>query len=508
MNKTRETLRLILTTDMSNRMIGRSVGISHTTVNRYRGILMERGLDWLTIHDLNDFEIESLIKSNLYRVKKKRMPDWAAIYQEMQLPHVTLQLLWEEYCLDNPDDAYGYSQFTYHYREFVRKLDITMRQSHKAGDAVFVDFAGRCIPYQPIGEPERNANIFVGVMGCSKETFAHACASQKSVFWIDAHNRMYHFFGGVPTITVPDNLKPAVIRPGAEPQLNRAYLDMAVHYGTVIVPARVRRPQDKSLAEIGVQIVTRWIIAPLRHRKFFSLEEINEAIAERLVILNQKPFKKLPGCRQELFEQLDKPRLLPLPATTYEPTAEWTAAQKVRSDYHIYVDKHYYSVPYHLVGAHVEVRMTHNTIEVFSLGKRVATHVRRHEVGGHTTLTEHQPISHRKYAEQTPEFFRAWADEVGESTVRFVEHQLTRTPSYLPGLRVCSSLKNLSNKYGVKRLEKACARAAQIGSLTLKSVKSILRRNLDAIDDPNIQVQGQLPLHYNVRGPEYYSEEV
>ena len=423
------------------------------------------------------------------------------------MPDVTMQMLWEEYRMDNPEDAYGYSSFTEQYRKYVVNLDLSMRQIHRAGETVFVDFAGRRIPYQPPGEDEQYAEIFVGVLGCSKLTFAHACASQKIPDWVDAHNRMYHFFGGVPVITVPDNLKSAVTVPGAEPILNRTYKEMASHYGTVIVPARVRSPQDKSLAEIGVQIVTRWITAYLRHHKFFSLQEINDAIADRLVLLNERPFKKLPGCRRERFELLDKPRLMLLPASIYEPTAVWTSTQKVKSDYHVHVDRHYYSVPFQLVGSSVEARTTHKTVEIFSLGKRVATHARSHVTGGHTTLPEHQPVAHRKYAEQTPEHFRAWASEVGEFTTGFVEHQLNRTPHWLPGIRVCSSLVKLSKEYGANRVEAACERANLIGSLTLKSVKSILRRNLDAIDERGIPVQGQLPLHYNVRGPRYYAQE-
>lgn len=507
MNKYREAIRLILTTDLSNIRIAELVGMSPNTIRTYRRMLSIRTLDWDHVQTLDDTQARALLMKPSTAKPRKRRPDWQYVHSQMQMPDVTLQMLWEEYRLDNSVDAYGYSSFTEQYRNFVAKLDISMRQTHRAGEMAFVDFAGRTIPYHPSGQPVRYAEIFVGVMGCSKYTFAYACASQKLPDWIDAHNRMYHFFGGVPPLTVPDNLKSAVTRPGSEPELNRTYKEMATHYGTVVVPARVRRPQDKSPAEIGVQVVTRWITAALRHRKFFSLQEINDAIAERLIHLNERPFKKLPGCRRELFEQLDKPRLALLPASFFEPTSVWSSAQKVRSDYHVYVDKHYYSVPYQLVGSRVEARMTNQMVEIFSLGKRVATHVRSNVVGGHTTLSEHQPIAHRKYAEQDPEHFKAWANGVGEFTSAFVEYQLNRTPHWLPGMRACSSLKKLGKEYGAKRLEAACERANQIGSLTLKSVKSILRRNLDGIDGFSTPVQGQLPLHYNVRGPRYYAQE-
>lgn len=507
MNIYRESLRLIFKTNFSNNRIAQHVGVSPNTIKKYRWTAMKRKLDWEQVKEFDDAQVKASLMKYPAEFSRKRLPDLQYIHSQMQMPDVSLQMLWEEYRMDNPTDAYSYSSFTEQYRKYVMKLDLSMRQTHKAGEVVFVDFAGRRIPYQPPGEPEQFAEVFVGVLGCSKLTFAYACASQKLPDWIDAHNQMYHFLGGVPQVTVSDCLKSAVIQPGPEPKLNRTYQEMAMHYGTVIVPARVRRPQDKSLAEIGVQIVTRWITAALRHRKFFSLLEINDAIAERLVLLNERPFKKLPGCRRERFERLDKPHLMLLPASMYEPTAVWTSIQKVKSDYHIHVDKHYYSVPFQLVGSSIEARATNKTVEIFCLGKRVATHIKSHVAGGHTTLPEHQPVAHRKYAEQTPEHFRAWASEIGEFTSGFVEYQLNRTPHWLPGIRACSSLMRLSKEYGSTRLEAACERANQIGSLTLKSVKSILRRNLDGINDSKVPVQGQLPLHYNVRGPHYYAQE-
>jgi len=503
MNKLREAVRLALNTNMSYRNIGSILNMSHNSISRYDRIIKEKELSWEKIDNMDDTSIESLLKTTRGRISALRMPDWSYIHQERQQPDMTLQLLWEEYRVDNPGDAYSYSQFTHYYREFVNKLDLSMRQTHRAGECLFVDFAGRIVPYANEGE-ELTAQIFVGVLGCSNYTFAYAVESQSLPNWIDAHNQMYRFLGGLPEVIVPDNLKSAVTKAGRDPVINRTYLDQARHYGVVIIPARVRRPQDKSKAELGVQIVSRWILARLRHQKFFSIEEINTAISVLLKGLNEKPFKKLPGCRRSRFEEMDKPRLRPLPETPYE-YAVWTAEQKVTPDYHVRVNGHYYSVPYQLVTSKVEARSTHKIVEIFHRGKRVASHQLQSEIGEHSTLPEHMPKSHQQYADQTPEKMLVWAKGVGSATEAFVEHQFERFPYLLPGLQSCSSLQRLGKDYGPERLEAACHRAMKIGSLTIKSVRSILQRRLDAMSDENVPVQGNLPLHYNVRGSSYYS---
>jgi transposase len=508
MNIYREALRHILTTDRNDHQISKLTRRSHHTIKRYRTIANSNALTWSDVSKLDDRQIQDLLTKRIRYSSQKRMPDWSYIRTQMQIPNVTRMLLWEEYCMDNPDSAYSYSAFTESYRDYLSQVDVTMRQTHRAGESVFVDFAGTRIPYFKTDGTKHFAEVFVGVLGASRYTFACACESQKLPDWLDVHNQMFHFFGGVSKTIVPDNLKSAVTCPGSEPKLNLSYQELAVHYGTVIVPARVARPQDKSHGEIGVQIVTRWITASLRHLKFFSLNEINNEIAKRLTKLNERPFKKLPGCRQELFEQLDKPHLNPLPINIYEPSARWVSKQKVRSDYHIHIEHHYYSVPYQLVGLTVEARVTHKTVELFCNGKRVASHVRSDEQGGSTTLSEHQPIAHRKYAEQTPDYFKSWAQTIGEATTSFVEYQFNRVHHYLPGLRVCNSLRKLASIYGEDRLEAACQRAGLIGSLTLKSVQSILKNNRDRIHESEAPVQGQLPMHYNVRGAAYYAQEV
>ncbi|MDH5648560.1 MAG: IS21 family transposase [Gammaproteobacteria bacterium] len=505
MNKHRECLRLIMTTHRTNGEIAKLIGVSTNTVRRYRLIIEKTNLSWTAVNDLDDTAIEFLLKTKRFRIETKHVPDWASVHRELQLPHVTLQLLWEEYRLSFPDNTYSYSQFTHYYRQFVRKLDVTMRQTHRAGECVFVDFAGSTIPYINLetGE-ELRAQIFVGVLGASNYTFAYAVRSQSTPDWIDAHNRMYRFFGGVPQVVVPDNLKAAVICPGNEPVFNRTYLEQSKHYRIIIVPARVRKPKDKSKAEGGVLLVSRWVTARLRHRKFFSIEEINAVISGLLRELNERPFKRLPDNRHVRFEQLDKPLLQPLPGQMFE-YAEWTSTRKIGPDYHFCAHNHHYSVPHELVGEQVEARVTGTTVELFCRGRRIATHVRSREIGGHTTTKDHQPQAHRHYAELSAETLLEWAKPIGEASVAAVQHQFDSRPYEMLGIGPCVSLKKLAKDYGHDQFEAACKRAQRIGSLTVKSIRSILQRGLTDADENPIPIQVNLPLHDNVRGPAYYS---
>jgi len=504
MNMIREAIHHILTSDLSNRMISSVVPRSHTTIGRYRNILKDKNLEWSVVNDMNDDEIERLIRSSRKHAVCKREPDMIYTFNEMLKKHVTLQLLWEEYCLSDPDNAYGYSSFADKYRKFKKKLDLTMRQSHYAGYGTYVDFAGKRIPYNDPDTGEKHfAEIFIGVLGCSKYTFAYAVRSQRISDWIDAHNKMYQFFGGTTQILVSDNLKSAVIRSGNNPVLNRTYLEQSKHYNIILIPARVRRPQDKADAEIGVLIFTRWITAKLRNRQFFSIEEINEAISKLLEKLNKRPFKKLPGCRKSRFDELDKPMLRPLPDTIFE-YAEWISGRRLGPDYHLQIDNHFYSVPHQLVGQKIESRYTKNIIEFFNKGKRIASHSRSYVEGGRNTYPNHQPKSHRKYSELTEENMIKWARKMGKSTLVVVMHQFSSKPHAMLGIKSCVSLKRLAKDYGHERFESACKRAESIGSLSVTSIKSILKRGLTDICDENTLVQINLPLHENVRGANYY----
>ena len=500
-------MRQLLTSYLSNREVSKSVGTSHTTVNRYRKLLRKVNVTWDVISKMSDHDLEKLLLSKRHMLSRNRIPDWVVVHKELQTKNMTRQLLWEEYCVSDPTTAYSYSWFSHTYDAFRKKLDLSMRQLHRAGEKTFVDFAGTTVPYENKDTGETlNAQIFVGVLGGSNYTFACAVKSQAVPYWIEAHNKMFDFFGGVTQIVIPDNLKSAVVRASSHPELNRTYLEMAQHYGVVIVPARVRKPQDKSKAEIGVQVVSRWILARLRKRQFFSISEINSAISHLLIMLNDRPFKKLPGSRRERFEQLDKPKLKHLPSKPFE-YAEWTAPQKVTSDYHVHVKGHYYSVPYVLVGERVEARVTANVIEILFSGRRVASHQRSNKLGEHTTKHEHQPKAHQYYAEQTPEKMRVWAKSMGKASLAVVKYQFSKSPHDLIGLKACSTLKRLAASYGDEQFEAACNRAQLIGSLTVKSVRSILQHGLANMGEENIPHQMKLPLHHNLRGPEYYQSE-
>jgi len=505
MNIYREALRLILTTDMSNRLIGRTFNLSHNTVKKYRSLVNEGSLDWAAIAQMDDTEIEGVLKSKRCRIETKFMPDWATVHREMQFRGVTLQLLWEEYRLATPGNAYSYSQFTHYYRQYVGKLDLTMRQQHLAGQKTFVDFAGWTFPWTNIKTAEEiYAQVFIGVLGCSKYTFACAVKSQAVPQWIEAHNKMLSFYGGVTEVIVPDNLKSAVTKAGSEPEINRTYLEFSKHNGTVIIPTGVRRPKDKASAELGVKLFYRWIRAKLRHRKFFSIEEINQAIEGLLKEFNERPFKELPGCRRSRFEELDKPLLRPLPSEPFE-YAEWTAPYKVGPDYHVKVKEHYYSVPHELVTSHVEARITSKVVEIFHKGRRVATHLVGDEIGGHTTNPTHQPKAHRAYADQKPELILKWAKSIGPAAETVIQHQFDSRPHALLAIKSCASLQRLAKHYGVDRFEAACLRAIQICSLTTKSVRSILQHGLDGMERHDRPIQVNLPLHDNVRGAAYYA---
>lgn len=504
--KLKDVARPILTSSLSNRKIAFTTGLSHTTISKYRKIFEDKNYEWPTIQEMSDSEVEAILRGTRKSCVNKVVPDWALIYKEMQKPNMTLQLLWEEYCQENPGAAYGFSSFCYKFVKYKRKLDISMRQSHRAGECVFVDFAGTTIPYlDPDTNEDHDAQIFVGVMGCSNYTFSCAVKSQSIADWVEAHNKMFLYYGGVPEIVVPDNLKSAVIKAGKDHVINRTYQELCKHYGIVAFPTRVRKPKDKAKAEVGVLIITRWILVKLRNRKFFSIDEINEAIIELLWQVNERPFKKLPGCRRSRFEELDKPLLKPHPGKIFE-YAEWTRSQKVGPDYHVYIKEHYYSVPHELVSEHVEARVTNKTLEILSNGRRVASHLRSFVVGGHTTLPEHQPNSHRHFADQTPERLLEWARNIGESAELAVKFQFESRPHTMLGLKACSTLRRLAKDYGTERFEAACKRAELIGSLTVKSIRSILQRGLTELTDEHAPIQVNLPFHNNVRGSSYYTD--
>jgi len=418
---------------------------------------------------------------------------------------VTLQLLWLEYKQDHPGGL-QYSQFCERFRQWKGRVDRVLRQEHRAGEKVFVDFAGQTLEVvcRETGEV-REAQIFVGVLGASSYTYAEALQSQELPEWIAAHVRMYEFFGGVPRLTVPDNLK-AGVRQACfyEPDINPTYQELAAHYGTTVLPTRVAKPRDKAKVEVGVQVVERWILARLRNHTFFSFAELNQQIRRLLDVLNDRPFQKIEGSRRTLFESLDRPALQALPETPYE-YAQWKKA-RVNIDYHIDVLGHYYSVPHTLVRQAVDVRISRGTVEVFHDGRRVAAHVRGRRKGGFTTEATHRPKAHQKHLEWTPSRLVRWAEQTGPSTARLVEQILAERPHPEQGYRACLGLLRLGQRHGADRLEAACRRALSIRGTSYRSVKSILQSGLDRIPLQSSQTTLALPQeHKHVRGADYYA---
>lgn len=434
------------------------------------------------------------------------MPDWPTIHQELRRPGVTLQLLWEEYKAKHPKDGFQYSRFCARYRDWACAVDLTMRQHHRAGEKLFVDYAGRTVPVtDPATGEVRHAQVFVAVLGASNYTYAEATWTQTTSDWLGSHIRTFEFLGGVPALVVPDNLKAGVVRACRyDPDLNPAYAEMARHYGTAVLPARARKPRDKAKAEAGVLLVERWILAALRNQQFFSLHELNAAIAELLTRLNQRRFKKLDGSRESLFLELDAPALLPLPATRHE-VGEWKKA-RVGIDYHVELAGHYYSVPCGLARSEVELRFNSATVEVFHKGGRVASHPRSFERGRHTTLAGHMPTSHQKFLEWTPERIAAWAAKKGEHVAEMAEAIMARRDHPAQGYRACLGLLRLERKYGAERLNAACRRSLHYGTYGYKSVERILSGGFDAQPLPAPTVPTPLPSHENVRGGAYYAE--
>jgi transposase len=436
--------------------------------------------------------------------RKHPEPDWPQIHQELQThKDLTLQLVWQEGRENNPE-GYGYSRFCDLYRRWLKKLDLVLRQDHRAGEKMFVDYAGATIPiYDPASGAVNPAAVFVAVLGASSYTFAEATSGQDLPNWTGSHMRAFEFFGGVTEVVVPDNLKSAVTHPSYyEPDLNPTYRDLGEHYGVAIIPARPYRARDKAKAEVGVQVVQRWIVAALRKRKFFSLAEVNQAIAELLVRLNARPFRKRQGSRATLFAQLDQPALKPLPATRYQ-FGEWKTA-RVNIDYHIEVERHYYSVPYALVHLEVDVHLTAETVEVLHRGVRAASHVRSYAPAKATTLTQHMPKSHQKYVGRTPSRLIEDTQQIGPVTGQLVEAILAAKRHPEQGYRSCLGILRLAKTYPAERMEAAARRALRARAYNSQSMDSILKNQLDRVpltSDPPVPPAVD---HDNIRGADYF----
>ena len=493
---------------LTTREIGRALHLSQGAVSKYQNAVRTAGLAWEEAQHFEDAELERRVWQARAERRPRHVvsPDCASIHTELKRhKHVTLQLVWEEYHATHGTLALRYSAFCERYRQWVKRLRRSMRQRHYAGEKLFVDYAGRTVPiYGVTCEEAYRASIFVGALGASGYAYAEATRTASLPDWLGSHVRMLEFYGSAPTILVPDNPRVGVTKADRyEPELQRSYEEMAAHFSIAIIPARPYKPRDKPRAEFTVLLFCRWVLARLRHQRFFSLEELNAAIKPLLAQLNDRPFQKMPGSRRSVFEALDRPAMRPLPATPYV-YAEWKRVHAA-FDYHVDVDRHYYSIPHALVGQELWARFSAATIEVFHRSVRVASHVRSYQRGVHTTTAEHMPIAHRAHAEWTPTRLINWGASIGVNTCAVVEHLLKSKSHPEQGYRACLGLLSLGRQYGQARLEAASTLAVKLQSPTRKSVLSILKTGRDARQPvAAAEQQLELPEHPNVRGPQYY----
>ncbi len=506
MRKTREVLRLALGEAMSYRAVGRSLRLPHTTVADYVRRARAAGLSWPLPGDMDDDALDrALFCRPAAPEGEKPLPDWAVVHKELRKKGVTLMLVWHEYREAHPE-GYAYSQFCELYRRWQRTIDVVMRQEHKAGERLFVDFPGMTVPvYDPVtGQLSMQAELFVASLGASGYLYAEAFPSQGLMYWVSAHVHTFEAMGGCPAIVVCDNLRSGVTRAHRyEPDVNATYAEMAAHYNVAVMPARAYKPRDKAKAEIGVLLAERWVVARLRHRRFTSLGELNQAITDLVGWLNDRPFKRLAGSRRQVFCELDRPALRPLPEHRYD-FATWRRA-KLGLDYHVEVrsERHYYSAPYTLVGEVLDVRTSASAVEVFHRGRRVASHPRAHRPG-HTTEPAHMPSAHRRHASWTPVRVMAWAAKAGPSTAALAEAVMAARPHPEQGFRTCLGIVRLGERYGNDRLEAAAARALALRSYTYRSVEPVLRHGLDRQPLASERPPLAHPAHANVRGAAYY----
>lgn len=504
--KIKEVLRLKFDRGLSRHQIAQSCQVSRSTVTEYLDRFAKAGLVWPLDNALSDEGLEQkLFPAQAPAGRAKALPDFDYIYRELKTHkkvNLTLDQLWREYKEQHPD-GYQYTHFSVLYRRWRKKLDYSMRQDHKGGEKLFVDYGEGLSLIDPQSGDLIKTELFVAVWGASTHTFAEASLTQQLPDWIGSHVRAFEYFGCAPQIVVPDCLKSAVSRACRyEPDINPTYADMASHYGICVIPARPARPKDKAKVENGVLIAKRWILSVLRHRKFYTLADLNGAIGELLERLNNRALRKLKQSRRELFVLFDQPHALPLPHKSYE-YAEWKIPT-VNIDYHIEVDDHYYSVPHELKGEKLQVRFTAHTVEVFQKGQRVACHVRSYLPHQHSTVKEHMPPAHRKYSEWSPDRFVRWAHKTGPHTARLVKTIIESRAHPEQGYRSCLGILRLDKHYPKERLENAAARALRFSNLSLKALRKILENGLDRLEEKDSASTAVLPAHDNIRGGQYY----
>ncbi len=503
MRKIREILRHKWGLGRSHREVAASLGVSVGAVSAAEQRARQAGLDWSTVEILDDAALAVRLYGATAEQPRRPLPDPVYLHTERKKPGVTLELLHHEYRERYPD-GYGYTQFCEHYRRWCQDRRLSMRQVHRAGEKLFVDYSGK----QPqLVDPKtgevREVELFVAVLGASNFTFAEATATQQIADWIGSHVHAFEYLGGVPALVIPDQLRTGVTRPCRyEPELQRCYEELARHYGTVILPARPAHARDKAKVEVGVQVAQRWILARLRHQTFFTLTALNQRIGELLIELDDRTMRHYRASRRALFEQLDRPALKPLPATRYQH-ALWKFVQP-HLDYHVELDGHFYSVPFTLRHEQLDLRHTATTVEIFHKGQRVASHLRSHERGRHTTVTDHMPKSHQAHLEWSPARITRWARTIGSHTEALVTAILADRPHPEQGYRSCLGILRLAKRYGDARLEAACTRARPVAARSYRHVESILKHGLDRMPAPGSSPHDAPVVHTNLRGRDYY----
>jgi transposase len=510
MRKIKEVLRLKYDCSLSHERIAASCGIAQSTVTKYLQRFEETGLPWPLPDDLT----EEALDAKLFRASPiptpregplKTLPDFAHVHEELRTHrrlNLTLAQLWQEYREQEPN-GYQYTQFCEYYRRWRRTLDPVMRQIHKGGEKLFIDYGDGLFLIDSSTNEKALTYLWVGTWGASNFTYAEATLSQALPAWTMSHVHAFDYFQCVPHILVPDNLRSGVKHACYyEPDINPTYADLAGHYGCAVLPTRPVHPRDKAKVEAAVLLAKRWILSVLRHRTFYSLDEMNRAIRELLDKFNARLLRKLKKSRRELFEALDRPNAKALPKDPYV-FAEWKKAT-VNIDYHIEIDKHYYSVPFRYVRQGVDVRLTAATLEVFLKGERIAAHGRSYVPYGYTTLKEHMPPAHQKHLEWSPSRLIQWAKTIGLATAQLVEKIMADKPHPEQGYRACLGLMRLAKHYSNERVEAAARRALHYNTCSFRSLESILTRGLDRLSLP---ANGPVPIplrHDNIRGREYY----
>jgi transposase len=517
MERIRDIIRYTVTTDLSERAIARALRVSRTAVSKYATLFGSSGLNWQQVEQMSDSDLLVTLENagdvreaegredSRYGRLSEKFPHFVA---ELKRTGVTLHRLWEEYLAEHPD-GYRYSRFCYHFQMWRESGDVRMHIEHKAGEKVFVDYAGKRLALtDPRTGAQKPVEVFVAILGASELTYVEATESQGTEDWVLSNDRALRFFDGVPQVLISDNLRSAVSRSDPyEPGINLTFDDFADHYGVVIMPARVRKARDKALVENAVRLVYQRIYAPLRDRKFLTLAELNEAIRPLLQRHNNRPFSRLPYSRRELFERVERGALRRLPAESYHlKTSRWAT---VGVNYHVELpaDRHYYSVPHYLYNSEPKTRVLmvydHRVVALYYDHVRIAQYHRDRTPNGYTTLAEHMPSHHRRYAKWSPDRLRRWARSIGPETEQIIEKVLESRKYPPQAFKSCMGILALAKEHGPSRLNRACQRALSFGLYSLTGIRNILARGLEQERSPELDLQ--LGEHENLRGSAYYN---